>query len=77
MLTEYVEGTTLYRHMRFDHPSEENIHDLAKQVAELWQQLDDLKVSHNDFKTENFQIDPDGKLWLIDLRTPAPVSNAG
>jgi Ser/Thr protein kinase RdoA (MazF antagonist) len=56
LLTEYVEGTTLYRHMRFDRPSVERIHDLARQVAELWQQLDDLKVSHNDFKTENFQM---------------------
>jgi (heptosyl)LPS beta-1,4-glucosyltransferase len=79
LLTEYIEGTTLYRHMRFDRPSEEKVHDLAKQVAEFWQQLDDLKVSHNDFKTENFQIDPDGKLWLIDLervrrcRTPAKL----
>jgi len=79
LLTEYVEGTTLYRHMRFDRPAEEKVHDLAKQVAEFWQQLDDLSVSHNDFKTENFQIDPDGKLWLIDLerlrrcRTPAKL----
>ena len=67
LLTEYVEGTTLYRQMRFNPPSIEVIHDLARQVAALWQQLDDLSVSHNDFKTENLQLHPDGQLWLIDL----------
>jgi (heptosyl)LPS beta-1,4-glucosyltransferase len=67
LLTEYVEGTTLYRQMRFDPPPTEVVHDLARQVADLWQQLDDLSVSHNDFKTENLLIHPDGQLWLIDL----------
>ena len=67
LLTEYVAGTTLYRQMRFNPPPIEVIHDLAQQVAALWQQLDDLSVSHNDFKTENLQLHPDGQLWLIDL----------
>jgi (heptosyl)LPS beta-1,4-glucosyltransferase len=36
-------------------------------VAAIWQQLDDLGVWHNDFKTENFVVDRNGKVWLIDF----------
>ena len=60
-------GTSLYRLMRFERPSAEFAEHLARQVADIWQQLDDLGVWHNDFKTENFLVDPDGKVWLIDF----------
>lgn len=67
LLTDYVEGTSLYRLMRFGRPSRELVYHLARQVATIWQQLDDLRVSHNDLKTENLLVDPLGKVWLIDL----------
>ena len=67
VLTDYVPGTSLYRFMRFERPSREVVLDLARQVAAIWQQLDDLRVWHNDFKTENLLVDPQGKVWLIDL----------
>jgi (heptosyl)LPS beta-1,4-glucosyltransferase len=67
LLTDYVEGTSLYRYMRFHEPAQAMINQLARQVAAIWQQLDDLRIQHNDFQTENFLVDPQGKLWLIDL----------
>ena len=67
LLTDYIAGTTLYRFMRFSQPSADVVHVLAHQVAAIWQQLDDMGVSHNDLKAENFLIDLTGRLWLIDL----------
>ncbi len=67
ILTDYVEGTSLYRIMRFGNPTEEFVRHLARQVAAIWQRLDELCVCHNDFKTENLLIDPQGKVWLIDF----------
>jgi hypothetical protein len=67
VLTDYVPGTSLYRFMRFSQPAKEIVHYLAEQVAIIWQQLDELCVCHNDFKTENLLVDPQGKVWLIDL----------
>jgi glycosyltransferase involved in cell wall biosynthesis len=67
LLTDYIVGTSLYRLMRFERPSAEFVEHLASQVATIWQQLDDLGVWHNDFKTENFLVDRQGKVWLIDF----------
>jgi hypothetical protein len=67
LLTDFVPGVTLYRYLRFMRPSAEALQHLANQVAAIWQQLDDLQITHNDLKTENFQIDAAGKVWLIDL----------
>ena len=67
LLTDYVAGTSLYRLMRFERPTQEVVHHLAQQVAAIWQQLDDLCIWHNDFKTENLLVDPQGKVSLIDL----------
>ena len=41
--------------------------DIARQVAAIWDRLNELQTCHNDFKSENFMIDPTGKVWLIDL----------
>lgn len=67
LLTEYVAGVSLYRFMRCEQLAEETVQTLARQVADMWQQLVDLRVSHNDLKPENLLIDLTGRLWLIDL----------
>jgi serine/threonine protein kinase len=67
LLTDFVEGTSLYRRLRYDRPDSATIDDLARQVARIWQVLDDARLSHNDLKPENFMIDPSGRVWLIDL----------
>jgi hypothetical protein len=67
LLTDYVAGTSLYRIMRYVRPTSEYVQHLAQQVASIWQQLDELCLWHNDFKTENLLVDPASKVWLIDL----------
>jgi hypothetical protein len=67
LLTDFIGGETLYRCLRYQQPSEKVALPLARQVAGIWQQLDEMNVSHNDLKTENFLVDPAGKVWLIDL----------
>ncbi len=67
LLTDYVLGTSLYRLMRFGNPSEDAVQKIVTQVVALWQRLDELQVQHNDFKPENLIVDPNGKVWLIDL----------
>jgi (heptosyl)LPS beta-1,4-glucosyltransferase len=67
LLTDYVPGTSLYRFMRFGSPSQATILHFARQVAAIWQRMDDVRIQHNDFQTENLLVDLQGKLWLIDL----------
>ena len=67
LLLDYIAGTSLYRFMRFERPTDDFVRGLAAQVAAIWQQLDDLCLWHNDFKTENLLVDRHGKVWLIDF----------
>lgn len=67
LLTDYIPGTSLYRLMRFGRVAQQELASIFLQVVELWQRLGDLRIQHNDFKTENFIVDPQGKVWLIDL----------
>jgi tRNA A-37 threonylcarbamoyl transferase component Bud32 len=67
LVSEYIEGESLYRIIRFGTQTADELRHLAEQVARIWQQLVELGFSHNDFKPENFIVDCDSKLWLIDL----------
>ncbi len=67
LLTDFIAGETLYRALRYRRLHTRDVESLATQVSAIWQQLDDLHVTHNDLKTENFQIDANGRVWLIDL----------
>jgi tRNA A-37 threonylcarbamoyl transferase component Bud32 len=67
IVTAYVEGTSLYRYIRFGNPAAEELRHLAQQVAAIWQRLVELGVSHNDMKPENFIVDDELKVWLIDF----------
>ncbi len=69
LLTDFIAGTTLYRLMRHERPSQEVVLSLARQVAAICRLLDDLSVSHNDLKAENILIDRTGRAWLIDLES--------
>lgn len=76
LLTDYVPGTSLYRFMRTGTPEPGVVEDFARQVAAIWQRLNEIHVQHNDFQTENFLVDPRGTLWLIDLERMCRHQNA-
>ncbi len=67
LITDYVAGTPLYRYIRYGSQSEIELRHLARQVAQIWQQMVRLGISHNDFKPENFIIDDEVRVWVIDL----------
>src|SRR4051812_37952703 len=67
LVSDYVEGESLYRYIRFGSQSTDELRHLARQVAKIWQTLVDLNVSHNDMKPENFIVDANRDVWLIDL----------
>lgn len=67
LVSDFVEGESLYRYIRFGSQSADELRHLARQVATIWQSLVDLNVSHNDMKPENFIVDADRNIWLIDL----------
>lgn len=67
LVSDYVEGESLYRHIRFGTQSEDELRHAARQVARIWEKLVELGISHNDLKPENFIVDRDFNVWLIDL----------
>ena len=67
LITDYVEGTSLYRFIRFGQQTADELRPIAAQVARIWQQLVALGISHNDLKPENFIVDENRDVWLIDL----------
>jgi tRNA A-37 threonylcarbamoyl transferase component Bud32 len=67
LVTDYVEGTSLYRFIRFGSHSTNDLQYVARQVAAVWQQMVDAGISHNDLKPENFIVDAKLGVWLIDL----------
>jgi hypothetical protein len=67
LVSDYVEGESLYRHIRFGTQSKDELRHAARQVAAIWEKLVELGISHNDLKPENFIVDRDFNVWLIDL----------
>jgi hypothetical protein len=67
LVTDYVEGTSLYRYIRFGSHGPDELRYLARQVARIWQQMVEAGISHNDLKPENFIVDKRHQIWLIDL----------
>ncbi len=67
LLTDFIEGTSLFHYIRENSLPTEVVRDLACQVAAIWQQLIELSVSHNDLKPENFLIDNVLRVWIIDF----------
>lgn len=67
LITDYIEGTSLYRYIRFETQTDDELRHVAGQVAQLWHRLIELGISHNDLKPENFIVDENLDVWLIDL----------
>lgn len=67
LVSDYVEGESLYRYIRFGTQTEDELRHVAGQVAAIWSRLVELGISHNDMKPENFIVDRNRVVWLIDL----------
>ncbi len=67
LVTDYIEGTSLYRYIRFGSQSASELRHVARQVAHIWRRLVEAGISHNDLKPENFIVDERLDVWLIDL----------
>lgn len=80
LLTDYVPGTNLYRVLRRRSLCRGALTVVAEQIVRLWQKLVRLRCTHNDLKPENFIIDDQLQVWLIDLekvRFHAPTQHLG
>jgi serine/threonine protein kinase len=66
-VSDFIEGESLYRYIRFGKHSTEELHHIAAQVAQIWEQLAEFGITHNDFKPENFIVDDQRNVWIIDL----------
>jgi hypothetical protein len=67
LVSDYEEGTSLYNYIRFGSQSAEELREVAQQVARIWQQLVELGISHSDMKPENFIVNENLSVSLIDL----------
>ncbi len=76
LFSDYVEGESLYRYIRFGSQTADELRHVAGQVARIWQELVELGVSHDDMKLENFIINHNRDVWLIDLERVRLGGNA-
>lgn len=67
LLTDYVEGVSLFHRLRSAPLSPPSAERLASQFVALWERMRQLSISHNDLKPENLIVDESDQLWLIDL----------
>lgn len=67
LLTDFISGSTLFHAIRAGTLPAGSLQNVACQVAEIWQKLIGLNISHNDLKPENFMVDESLRVWLIDF----------
>ena len=65
-ISEYIDGTDLYRLITSDRSKEINIEALSIRFGEILKLLADACMSHGDFKATNFIVAGE-KLYLIDI----------
>jgi len=67
LLTTFVPGRSLLDVVQAGGLDGARLRDQAKQFTVIWQKLGQLRLGHGDMKASNFLVDPDHRLWLIDL----------
>jgi RIO-like serine/threonine protein kinase len=45
----------------------ERLTEVALQFGRIWKTLGRLGIGHGDMKATNFIVDPENRLWMIDL----------
>jgi serine/threonine-protein kinase RIO1 len=67
LLTEFIPGEPLNELIDSGKLEETRLRDIARQFVSIWQRLGQLQLGYGDMKASNFIVDPQGRLWLIDL----------
>lgn len=67
LLTSFVPGRTLLELIASGEADPAQLADLARQFSRIWQALGQMRAGHGDMKATNFIVDPQWRLWLIDL----------
>jgi hypothetical protein len=67
LVTDFIQGRDLFRYICDGPPPAAELRYVARQVARIWQRLVELDISHNDTKPENFIVDDQLRVWLIDF----------
>jgi tRNA A-37 threonylcarbamoyl transferase component Bud32 len=65
-ISEYIDGTDLYRLITSDKSKEISIEVLSKRFGKILKSLADAYMSHGDFKATNFIVTED-RLFIIDI----------
>lgn len=65
-ISEYIDGTDLYRLITSDRSKEINIESLSIRFGKMFKALADANMSHGDFKATNFIVAGE-KLYIIDI----------
>lgn len=65
-ISEYIDGTDLYRLITSDRSKKINIESLSIKFGEMLKLLADANMSHGDFKATNFIVAGE-KLYIIDI----------
>lgn len=65
--TEYIEGETLYRHIKGNSMTLKSALDFAIQIVSALQAAHSAGIIHRDIKPENIMVRPDGLLKILDF----------
>lgn len=67
LLSEFVPGVSLRQWIDQGKHESRALHAIANQFCHAWRELSVRRLGHGDMKATNFMVDPQGRLWLIDL----------
>ena len=66
-ITRYVKGRSLWEMVAAEELVGERLTEVALQFGRIWKTLGRLGIGHGDMKATNFIVDPENRLWMIDL----------
>jgi tRNA A-37 threonylcarbamoyl transferase component Bud32 len=67
IVTEYVAGHPLREVIDNEKTTDSELRELAAKFVAIWRTLGIMRIGHGDMKATNFIVDPQRRLWLIDL----------
>ncbi len=67
LVTAFIAGRELHEVATEATTGREQLAALAHQLREIWQRLGAARITNDDIKANNFMIDGENRLWLVDL----------